>query len=71
MKGRINKKGILEILRGRTYKRQICIRPDIMDCDDNCPMFGEPCKDFDGIHTYKLQICNGRVLEFTELIDER
>lgn len=41
----------------------------MMDCSDNCVMFGEPVVNEDG--TTELTICNNRVLKFRKLFDMR
>lgn len=41
----------------------------MVDCSDNCVMFGEPVVNEDG--TAELTICNNRVLKFRKLFDMR
>lgn len=68
MKGRIDVNGFLWILRGNIFKVMRCPGPCHSECCDDCPHFSEP--NFHGSQV--LKICQGKVLEFTEgLEDER
>lgn len=71
MRGKINSDGFLEILCGVEYKRQICpLDPDCGKCGDWCPLFSEP-RGFPGYSTTCVDICNDKILEFDEFLDNR
>lgn len=67
MDGKISKKGILSIKRAGIYVEVHCPPPAVSICHESCAMFGEP--EFKPLIT-TLALCD-RVLEFTDLIDER
>jgi len=85
MKGKIDSSGYLWIERGEKMKPQQCLsmvkhsshgsvgmgtRSNVSNrsCGDWCPLFGESKIHED---TQYLQICQGRVLHFSEFTDER
>ena len=74
MKGKINKIGWLEILRFGLMEVQLCpFTRETSDeeprrCGDQCPHFSEPVDWADG---KRIEICHGKKLYFTELVDER
>lgn len=72
LKGKIDKKGDFFIERSKKkYQKQICpFNRRNYFCGDWCPHFGEP-EEFPEYKIKYLQICQGRALRFSELIDER
>jgi hypothetical protein len=75
MKGKIDKEGTLCIKRNGVMIHQMC--PIVANnkvfefqtyCADHCPLFGEPRYADKVIY---LQICQNRMLEFTDFTDER
>lgn len=71
MKGRIDAGGVLYIERGTKLKKQECPYRPVAACNDKCPKFGNPQKKSDSSTWKYLEICDGAVLEFSELIDKR
>lgn len=77
MIGKINMYGRLKIQRVGRLSYQLCPHrqlsndedPAVAVCDDQCPLFGEP-EEISPTET-RLEICQGKVLKFSELIDER
>lgn len=68
MKGYVDEKGHLYIIRAGVSKAQYCPYTIFnTSCGDYCPLFGEPVKDE---HKIYLSICQ-RLLMFTELVDRR
>jgi hypothetical protein len=85
MKGKINKKGELEIKRAGKFKLQECRSagaffvpddgyhsPSLCTCSDDCLHFGELEKALcSENHNKSLQVCQGKILYFDEFEDER
>ena len=73
MNGKIASSGVLFIERAGTLTEQACpfssMSPSAF-CGDNCPLFGEPQPHDNGNQT-RIEICQGRILSFKKLIDER
>lgn len=69
--GKINENGMLEIKRGRNFKKQLCPYPnDLLEvslCGDHCPFFSEP---INCAHEIQLSLCQ-TVWYFNEFNDER
>ena len=80
MKGKLNQNGILEIERAGKFKQMKCkktavpVLPEdiLVDfCDDDCALFEEP-EFHDGARPqWTLNLCEFKVLTFSELEDER
>ena len=74
MEGRIDICGELIIRRGTNENMQECPfkfnNGENINCSDDCALFGEP-SEVDPQGKIQLQICQGRVLYFDELIDKR
>ncbi len=84
MKGYINEDGLLFILRGRKYKKQICPyinswkRETRLDefydpatCGDRCPHFEEPIYDHSPGGKTKIYLCHNKALVFNVFEDFR
>lgn len=70
MIGKIDKDGVLCIMRAGRMQIQLCPRNTISTCRDRCPLFGEPrCTSFDA--SASLTICDDRELRFDRFADER
>jgi hypothetical protein len=78
-KGKINKRGVLEIERAGKFKPMKCKQGGLiatgiagvialMACDDDCPLFEEPQPGSFG--KVSIKICK-KILVFDEFIDER
>jgi len=70
MKGKINKRGNLEMERAGAFKISYC--PKTIDgniCGDWCALFEEPVQV--GPSKYSLSICEGKTLSFKKFTDAR
>ena len=70
LKGKIHRDGTLYIERAGKFKAQECRKTGWHGgsyCNDYCPHFGEPVQ----MGYVSVSICEGTVLIFDELIDER
>lgn len=80
MVGRIDTEGTLNIVRGKKEVTMQC-RPGgrttsagFANCSHRCPLFGEVQWRDNGNNanvTWLLPICEGRILEFSTLTDDR
>ena len=71
MNGVISDKGYLHIERAGNMKQMDCVNDALeCSCGDRCVMFGEP-KPFDNGNEALLEICQGRILRFKNLVDHR
>ncbi|HBA85998.1 MAG TPA: hypothetical protein DCZ95_18085 [Verrucomicrobia bacterium] len=74
MKGKIDCKGFLKLMRGKDLKQQVCpFSNGGAWCSDDCPLFGEPRAGLMGPGRVCLDICQGRTLVFGDgdFVDER
>jgi hypothetical protein len=69
MTGTINKSGYLLIDRNGKMISQYCPKNENAFCGDMCPLFGEP--EQSSPIDVSLEICQGKVLHFTKIKDER
>jgi len=71
MNGKIGKDSSFYIERAGILKKQYCPYVEApTECADSCPLFGEPDYQTEEDLTV-LELCNGKVLFFESLTDER